>query len=273
MRIVSEKVADGVHERLFDLDVDGERVPGVVWSPAGATDSRPLVLMGHGGSQHKKVDTLVGRGRRYVSGLGFAVAAIDAPGHGARVSAEEAAAFAEAIRRRIAENRQSGAEPDVDRIARIAKAVPEWIAALDAVQTLDGVGADGPVGYWGVSMGSAIGVPFVAREPRIRAAVFGLAGLWPGNQAMPANQEMRNAATAITVPVEFVLQSEDEIVPRDAGFALFDAFSSTEKTLHLNPGGHLGIPEFERASWERFFLRHLLTRTAVARTALAPSAA
>jgi pimeloyl-ACP methyl ester carboxylesterase len=251
MRIVFEEVADGVHERLFELDVDGERVPGVVWSPAGATGSRPLVLMGHGGSQHKKVDTLVARARWYVGGLGFAVAAIDAPGHGARVSPEEAAAFAEAIRRRIAENRQAGAEPDVDRIARTARAVPEWIAALDAVQTLDGVGADGPVGYWGVSMGSAIGV----------------AGLWPGSQAM------KEAATAITVPVEFVLQSEDEIVPRDAGFALFDAFRSSEKTLHLNPGGHLGIPEFERASWERFFLRHLLAKTADGRTALTPSAA
>lgn len=254
MRIVSEDVADGIQERLFELDVNGERVPGVVWSPAGATGSRPLVLMGHGGSQHKKVDTLVARARRYVRGLDFAVAAIDAPGHGARVTPEEAAAFAESIRRRIAENRGTGGEPDVDRIARVATAIPEWIAALDAVRTLDGVGADGPVGYWGVSMGSAIGVPFVAREPRIQAAVFGLAGLWPGNQAM------KEAAAAITIPVEFTLQSEDEIVPRDAGFALFDAFGSKEKTLHLNPGGHLGIPEFERASWERFFVRHLVRK-------------
>ncbi|MGH3120659.1 MAG: hypothetical protein ACRDND_06440 [Streptosporangiaceae bacterium] len=35
--------------------------------------------------------------------------------------------------------------------------------------------AGGPVGYWGLSMGSAIGMPFVAAEPRIGAAVFGLA--------------------------------------------------------------------------------------------------
>jgi dienelactone hydrolase len=252
MHIISETTNNGVDERQFDLEVDGDRVPGVLWVPANASGSRPLVLMGHGGSQNKKVDTLVARARRYVSGLGFAVAAIDAPGHGARVTPEEAAAFAESIRRRIAENRQSGAEPDVDRIARVGKAVPEWVAALDAVCTLDGVGTGGPVGYWGVSMGSAIGVPFVAREPRIQAAVFGLAGLWPGND------QMKDAAAAITIPVEFVLQSEDEIVPRDAGFALFDAFSSNEKTLHLNPGGHLGIPEFERASWERFFVRHLV---------------
>jgi len=144
-------------------------------------------------------------------------------------------------------------DPEVirDMVARTARAVPEWTATLDALQTLDIVGTGGPVGYWGVSMGTAIGVPFVAREPRITAAVLGLAGLLPGNEAMA------DAARSITIPVEFVLQSEDEIVSRPAGMALFDAFGSTEKTLHVNPGGHLGIPEFERASWERFFTRHL----------------
>ncbi len=67
---------------------------------------------------------------------------------------------------------------------RSKQATPEWIAALDAAQTLDFVGADGPVGYWGVSMGTAIGVPFVSAEPRIQCAIFGLAGLRPGASAM-----------------------------------------------------------------------------------------
>jgi hypothetical protein len=39
------------------------------------------------------------------------------------------------------------------------------------------------------------------------------------------------------------------------GIALFDAFASREKTMHINPGGHTSIPEFERESYERFFLR------------------
>jgi dienelactone hydrolase len=255
MHIISEATTDGVEERLFELEVAGERVPGVLWVPAGASGSRPLVLMGHGGSQHKKVDTLVARGRRYVKHLGFAVAAIDAPGHGERVTPEEAARFTEAIRQRIAEGQRAGAEPDVDRITRIAQAVPEWQATLDALQAIDVVGSDQPVGYWGVSMGTAIGVPFVASEPRITAAVFGLAGLWSNSQAMA------EAAARISIPIEFALQAEDEIVSREAGFALFDAFGSTEKTMHLNPGGHLGIPLFERDSWERFYLRHLVDRT------------
>jgi cephalosporin-C deacetylase-like acetyl esterase len=138
-------------------------------------------------------------------------------------------------------------------------AIPEWKAALEAAQGFDFVGAGGPVGYWGVSMGTAIGVPFVAEEPRITAAVFGLAGLRAGAA------EMEAAARAITIPVEFVFQWEDAVAPREAGLALFNAFGSAEKTMHINPGGHMDIPNFEGASWERFFLRHLGTADAPAR--------
>ena len=106
MRFTSETTSNGVSERLFTLD----DVPGVLWSPAGATGSRPLVLVGHGGGQ----------------------------------------------------------------------------------------------------------------------------------------------------PVEFLLQWDDELVPRDSGLALFDAFASREKTLHANPGRHTGVPAFELDSSERFFTRHLV---------------
>jgi cephalosporin-C deacetylase-like acetyl esterase len=134
---------------------------------------------------------------------------------------------------------------------RSRRAVPEWTAALDAAQGFEFVGSSGPVGYWGVSMGTAIGVPFVAAEPRITAAVFGLAGLREGDAAFEA------AAKAIAIPVEFVFQWEDAVAPRERGLALFNALASREKTLHVNPGGHMDIPDFEGASWERFFVRHL----------------
>ena len=39
--------------------------------------------------------------------------------------------------------------------------------------------------------------------------------------------------------------------------ALFNAFGSAEKTMHINPGKHVGIPAFEAADWEAFYLRHL----------------
>ncbi|HEX5266919.1 MAG TPA: hypothetical protein VFW24_09100 [Acidimicrobiales bacterium] len=30
-----------------------------------------------------------------------------------------------------------------------------------------------------------------------------------------------------------------------------------EKTMHVNPGGHVQIPLFERDAYEAFFARHL----------------
>ena len=241
----------GVLERSFELEVAGARVPGLLWSPASASDARPLVLMGHGGSQHKRIDTLLSRARRFVRRLGFAVAAIDAPGHGDRATPEERAQRVQGLQDRIA-----GRQPADDAMRRAgarwaAQAGPEWTATLDALQTVDVVGPDGPVGYWGVSMGTAIGIPFVAGEPRIRAAVLGL------NAAVPGPNNLAEAAKRITIPVEFVLQADDELFARDAGIALFDAFASTEKSLHINPGGHLATPAFEADSWQAFFARHL----------------
>ena len=65
------------------------------------------------------------------------------------------------------------------------------------------------------------------------------------------------AAARVRVPVEFLLQWDDELVPRDTGLALFDAFASAEKTLHANPGSHFRVPSFEIDSSIRFFARHL----------------
>jgi dienelactone hydrolase len=252
MQIVAESTVDGITERLFALDVAGEHVPGVLWTPENVSTPRPLVLMGHGGSQHKRVTTLVTRARGYAAELGFAVAAIDAPGHGERVSLEDSARFAAEIGARIAAGEKVGGELATDMAKRAAQGVPEWRATLDALQRLPEIGDSGPVGYWGVSMGTAIGVPLVAADSRITAAVLGLAGVIEGNGILS------DLAREITVPVEFVMQWDDELIHRDSALALFDAIGSAEKSLHLNPGGHLGIPSFELDSWKRFFVRHLV---------------
>jgi pimeloyl-ACP methyl ester carboxylesterase len=245
-----ERSENNVTERLFELTVAGERVPGVVWAPQDAKGGRPLVLMGHGGSQHKKISSLATRARHYAQRLGYAVAAIDAPGHGDRISREESARLAEDIGTRIRERRPMTGDMMKTMSERTARAVPEWKAALDLIQTFDFVGR-GPVGYWGVSMGTAIGVPFVANESRIVCAIFGLAGLRPGAT------DFEKAARAITIPIEYVFQWEDEVAPRETGIALFDAFGSREKSMHINPGGHMGIPNFEGAHWQSFYERHM----------------
>jgi hypothetical protein len=42
-----------------------------------------------------------------------------------------------------------------------------------------------------------------------------------------------------------------------APLALFDAFASKEKSLHVNSGKHKELPRFEADSAVRFFARHL----------------
>ena len=134
---------------------------------------------------------------------------------------------------------------------RSDQAVPEWQAALDAAQSLEFIGASESVGYWGVSMGTAIGVPLLAAEPRFSCAVLGLAGLRPGAEEFAA------AAERITIPIQFVFQWEDAVASRENGVTLFNAFASKEKTMHINPGAHVDIPQFEQQAWEAFFVRHL----------------
>ena len=45
----------------------------MLWTPEGAAGTRPLILMGHGGGQHKKAPDVVARARRFVAECGFAV--------------------------------------------------------------------------------------------------------------------------------------------------------------------------------------------------------
>ncbi|PKW12351.1 Dienelactone hydrolase [Streptomyces sp. 1222.5] len=242
MRFTAETSADGVREQLFFL---GE-VPGVLWTPEGADSPRPLIVVGHGGGRHKKDPDVVHLARRFVLECGFAVVAVDVPGHGDRPVVEEY--------NRIAADNQARVEAGEELAPLIAgfqamvarQTVPEWQAVVDEVQRLDHVGA-GPVGYWGISLGCGLGVPFVAAEPRVHAAVLGLGGVLGTSED----------AARVTVPVEFLVQWDDERVPRDQSLALFDALASADKTLHANPGKHGDVPALEHDSTVRFFSRHL----------------
>jgi dienelactone hydrolase len=96
---------------------------------------------------------------------------------------------------------------------------------------------------------TAIGIRLALVEPRISAAVFFAGGFVPGT--------LREAARQVTVPLQFLLQWDDEGVERQPTLDLFDAFGTREKTLHANLGGHAGVPWFEVDAAARFFARHL----------------
>jgi len=256
MKILEEVSEAGVTERRFDLEVDGQVVPGIVWTPTGASGPRPLLLQGHGGVQHKRVDNILAQARRMVSRHGWAVAALDAPGHGDRVSKEQAERARERAIRAVREGRTGARRGPTDEQRKFLAAaaqgvVREWKTALDALQKLDEIGQDFPVAYWGVSMGTRYGVPLIASEPRISCAVLGLFGIGPDPD------EFSQQVESIQIPLLFLFQLDDELMTPEAGIALFSKFGSKEKTMHINPGPHVGVPPFERDAYEAFYMRHI----------------
>lgn len=64
-------------------------------------------------------------------------------------------------------------------------------------------------------------------------------------------------ARRVTIPLHVLLQWDDEGNDRARSLDLFDAFGSTQKTLHANMGGHTGVPQFAGDDATRFFVRHL----------------
>jgi dienelactone hydrolase len=65
------------------------------------------------------------------------------------------------------------------------------------------------------------------------------------------------AAPAITCPVLFLVQTEDELVPTELALALFRSIGSSDKRLHAHPGAHAAVPVEEIEASEAFFATHL----------------
>ena len=251
MHIKSETVSGMVHELQFDMDMGYELIPGVIWSPLDAVSSSPVLLIGHGGGQHKEVPGIVASARMYVDSFGFIVVAIDLPGHGDRPPSEKDAEFVEELTDRINRGQDLGGlvARQNERIAKIA--VPEWQGTIDGLRSLVPLPSSFPVGYIGLSMSGDIGIHLAAVEPRIEACVIGLVGL--GTNSL----SLARAAGKVAIPVEFVVQWDDELVSRESSLALFDRLASGEKSLHANTGGHSEVPAYEREGWPHFFTRHL----------------
>jgi pimeloyl-ACP methyl ester carboxylesterase len=252
MELRTDETARGVRERRFALRREGETVPAVIWTPEGADGPRPKVLFGHGGLQDKTAPNIVALARALVRRLGHACVSIDAPGHGERVTTEQR----DRARRRALDvdgsvPRYRGETTD-PYMPYFLRGVRDWTAVLDAVERLPDVGT-GPTGWWGVSMGTSIGLPFVATEPRITCAVLGLASTVP----RPGYDDYRGWARSLTVPLLFLCQRHDGGHPVERAMEMFDLFGSTDKTMHVNPGPHVAVPRFERLESERFFERHL----------------
>ena len=239
--------SDHSTRRSFVIKRPLSTIPGTVWTPNGRSGAVPLVLLGHGGSGHRHSDRVLSMADRITSS-GCAAVAIDGPFHGERVASP--LTTVEYQSRMAAE----GIGRVLDRMA------DDWVAARDLL--VDAGTAD-PTrqAYFGLSMGTRFGLAAVrVLGPGLRCAVFGKFGTrsTPGiNPGLHAPHRVLNDASAITAPVLFHLQWDDEIFPRPGQLQLFDAFVSSDKELLGFAGGHRVTPEHASALWHGFINRHI----------------
>jgi dienelactone hydrolase len=249
LRWLGEPISEGgVTERRFSIERESGAVPGILWTPTEHASPVPLVLMGHGGSGHKRADRQLMLGRRFASVSQLAAAAIDGPFHGDRI--------AEKVDRRQYQAMMAaiGVEKVTDGM------VDDWGVTLDILGQLDDIDGE-RVAYVGFSMGTRFGLPYVAAAGgRLRCAVLGKNGMrQSSSMATAANMAARfeRDAPNINLPLLFHVQWDDELFPRDGQFELFDLFGTSDKRLIAFPGPHgAAAPEAVQA-WCAFVTRHL----------------
>ena len=241
MQFTSEQLlADGVLEREFTL---GE-IPGILWTSPGSAPA-PLLLVGHPGGLRRMYPRLAGRARYYAAEHGYAAVAIELPGSGDRPRSPTAEQARADLRTALEAGEPVDEIVDALVLPLVEKAVPEWQLTLDSLLALPEIG--GPVGCEGGVI--AISIRLALVEPRISAAVLFAGSFVPKIQFEEARQ--------VTIPLQVLLQWDDEGNDRQQALDLFDAFGSEEKTLHANLGGHTGVPAYELDAAGRFFARHL----------------
>jgi len=222
----------GVWERPFFVSRGEDRIPGVLWMPEEPAGKVPLVLIGHGGQSEKRNPAGLALARRFVRRNGIAAAAIDAPEHGERGN--------------IVVTEDPAGHPDYialwKRPETFDRMNADWKATLDELLASGRLDED-RVGYWGLSMGTMLGLPFVASEPRVKAAALGLCG-FAGSSAIRGRFGERHHADAPNVrcPVIFAVQWDDERFDRDGAFELFDCLGTQDKRLIAYPGRHAELP-------------------------------
>lgn len=245
MQFNSQTTTGSVVEKSFTVD----GVPGVLWAPDAPTEPTPLVLMGHPGGLHKRAPGLVARAAHLVTDFGFRVAAIDAPGHGDRKRSTSDAEWVDRMQQARRAGEHLGAIVSEFNASIAERAVPEWRATLDALESLDDVDSDRPVGYSGMTLATEIGFRLAAADERIGALGLGAAFV---------SDALQDVARRVAAPVLYLLPWDDREIDRESGLALFDAIGATEKVLHVFPGPHERVPSFEADDAARFLARHLL---------------
>jgi len=214
-------MSKGIQQHEWMIRTSSKTIPAVMWVPFGGDRPYPLAMVCHGGSGHKTSDLVLDVVNALVEPFKIAVLAIDGPLHGARRTD-----FKEglAVRDEFKDLWSRGG--DIDAM------VEDWRAALDDVCSRPEINS-ARVAWYGISMGTAYGVPLLAADTRIGAAVLGMWGI-----CRKPSERLEKDAENIHIPVLFQTKSEDQSFTAAGQSALFNLLSSSQKRIVNYPGGH-----------------------------------
>lgn len=231
--------------RNFSVRVETENrdVYGVVWYSRSSIGMRPLLLVGHEEGGQKNSEPMINLVRLMVGKYGFVVAIIDGPIHGERRFGIDNEQF---MQMEFAQLWQEGDSID--------PMVLDWQLTLNALCELPEVDAR-YIGYYGLSMGTAYGIPLVAKDFRISAAVFGMWGT-----GVPLSNRLLKDASRINCPVLYQIQEIDQHFTTEQQQELFNAMRSNQKELKIFSSNRLEPNSEQLEVTATFFITYLLDK-------------
>lgn len=179
------------------ITASGRPVPAALWLPDGPPPQK-ITLIGHGGYGHQHEAGMLRIVELLLRDHHSAVLLIDGPVHGQRRA--DGGLDPEVVKRDWREYWH--ADP------HIGEMVEDWQAALN--WALAASGAAEVYYYYGLSMGTVYGLPLIAADSRIRAAVLGMWGT--SNISGP---RLLQDADAVGVPVVFYTCLQDAIASEE----------------------------------------------------------
>ena len=227
----------------FRVRREGDRlVTGSLWIPSGSVQSDILMAFGHGASGTRYQLPIPYLARKFAK-EGIVSLSMDGPVHGLRQKGEGG---------------RPALSQEMRRSNMIEDMIADWITAVEVTESQMGFNAQ-KFGYFGLSMGSIFGIPYLARRKKdnnpVTVATLGLLGTTGAVSGL--SDRLKRDASAIKAPTLFFMQLEDELFPRDGYLELFDALGSANKRLHANPGLHPEVPAEEIDFCLGFVLDHL----------------
>jgi len=239
-------LADLRGERL-EFSSRGDRVPARLLLPGRRPGPYPLVLLGHGAGGSKESEYLDAVAAPWVR-AGAAALSLDLPLHGERHNEK----LAEPLR--ASRHRPAGASPAAVLLWNelVEQSAADLERSLDAAALVPEIDPGRTV-YAAFSLGAILGAPFLARDPRPRAAALALGGCGLGP---PGPDPALRIAGFAPRPLLFVNASQDATVPREAAEALHAA-AGEPKRVEWFDATHADLPGRALKSMWQFLRREL----------------